>query len=84
MCLAAPSRITVIFEGGFLAEVESFGNKRKVGLAMVPEAKVGDYVLVHAGYAMEILDEEAARESLKTWEEILAVTGEAKSCTDKS
>ncbi|MBM7865734.1 HypC/HybG/HupF family hydrogenase formation chaperone [Heliobacterium gestii] len=74
MCLAAPSRIIAIQEGGFLAEVESFGNKRTVGLTLVPEAKVGDYVIVHAGFAVQILDEEAALDSLKAWEEILAAT----------
>ncbi|KAB2951779.1 HypC/HybG/HupF family hydrogenase formation chaperone [Heliorestis acidaminivorans] len=71
MCLAAPSQITHIEEGGFMAEVESFGNKRRVALIMVPTAKVGDYVLVHAGYAIQILDEEEAKESLRLWEEIL-------------
>ncbi|QGG48463.1 HypC/HybG/HupF family hydrogenase formation chaperone [Heliorestis convoluta] len=71
MCLAAPSRITRIEEASMMAEVESFGNKRKVSLLMVPEAKMGDYVLVHAGYAIQILDEADAKESLRLWEEIL-------------
>ncbi|MCW2278947.1 HypC/HybG/HupF family hydrogenase formation chaperone [Heliophilum fasciatum] len=74
MCLAAPAQIVRIEEGGWLAEVESFGNRRSVGLTLVPEAKVGDYVIVHAGFAVEIIDEEAAKISLATWEELLCST----------
>ncbi|HID17831.1 TPA: HypC/HybG/HupF family hydrogenase formation chaperone [Candidatus Bathyarchaeota archaeon] len=68
MCLAIPGRILSI--SGELAKVD-FGGRtvREVDVSLV-EAKVGDYVLVHAGYAIQVLDEEAAEETLKLWSEI--------------
>jgi hydrogenase expression/formation protein HypC len=70
MCLAVPGRILSIKEvseqgGERLANVDFNGNKVDVSLAMVPEAKKGDYVLVHAGYALETLDQSEAEQ---TWE----------------
>ncbi|MBP3723463.1 MAG: HypC/HybG/HupF family hydrogenase formation chaperone [Selenomonadaceae bacterium] len=51
MCLAVPARISEI--NGALAKVERKGVERDVSLMLLPDAKVGDYVLVHAGFAME-------------------------------
>ena len=51
MCLAVPARISEI--NGALAKVERKGVERDVSLMFLPDAKVGDYVLVHAGFAME-------------------------------
>lgn len=51
MCLAVPARILDI--NGALAKVERKGVERDVSLMLLPDAKVGDYVLVHAGFAME-------------------------------
>jgi len=68
MCLAVPTRIVHI--EGDLAEAEIGGVARTVSLAFVPEARVGDYVLIHAGFAISVLDEESARESLCLLEEI--------------
>lgn len=70
MCLAVPGRILNIKEttetgGERLANVDFHGNKVDVSLAMVPDAKKGDYVLVHAGYALETLDQTEAEQ---TWE----------------
>ena len=62
MCLAVPLRITAI--DGDLAMVEMGGVMRQVSLVLTPEAQVGDYVLVHTGFAINVLDEEAARETL--------------------
>lgn len=50
------------------------GTVREVDVSLV-EAKVGDYVLVHAGYAIQVLDEEAAEETLKLWREIFEKLG---------
>ncbi|MHC4916748.1 MAG: HypC/HybG/HupF family hydrogenase formation chaperone [Planctomycetota bacterium] len=62
MCLAVPGRITEIGERG--ARVDYGGGLvRDAGLDLLPAAKVGDYVLVHAGYAISLLDE---AEALKT------------------
>jgi hydrogenase expression/formation protein HypC len=63
MCLAIPARVTTIEEGS-LATVDIMGVTRRVSLDLVPEAVEGDYVLVHAGFALQIVDEEFAKETL--------------------
>jgi len=68
MCLAVPVR--VISREGNEAEVEIGGVKRRVSLVLTPEAKVGDYVLLHTGYAISVVDEAEAKETLKIFEEI--------------
>ena len=55
MCLAFPAKVLEITDD--LATVERSGVKRKASLMLLPEAKVGDYVLIHAGFAMQIIDE---------------------------
>jgi len=55
MCLAFPAKILEIKDD--LATVERAGVKRSASLMLLPEAKVGDYVLIHAGFAMQIIDE---------------------------
>ena len=56
MCLAFPAKVLEI--DGSLATVERAGVKRAASLMLLPEAKVGDYVLIHAGFAMQVIDEE--------------------------
>lgn len=68
MCLAIPMRITSI--SGEMAQVEVGGVERPVSLALTPEARVGDYVLVHTGFAISVLDEQEALETLRLFEEI--------------
>jgi hydrogenase expression/formation protein HypC len=68
MCLAVPVR--VIARTGDEAEVEIGGVKRQVSVMLTPEAKVGDYVLLHTGYAISVIDEAEARETLKLFEEM--------------
>jgi hydrogenase expression/formation protein HypC len=63
MCLAVPVEITSI--AGDQAEVDIGGVKRTVSIVLTPEAKVGDYVLLHTGYAINILDEQEAKETLQ-------------------
>jgi hydrogenase expression/formation protein HypC len=74
MCLAVPGRIVEIEEdaGLRMARVEFGGVIRRACLAYLPEAGVGDYVLVHVGFALSRLDERAAQETL----ELLAQIGE--------
>ena len=69
MCLAIPARITKI--EGDLAKVD-FGShvNQEVNIVLV-EAKEGDYVLVHAGYAIQVLDKKEAEETLQLWNELL-------------
>lgn len=62
MCLAVPVKIISI--EGDQAEVDIGGVGRRVSIALTPEARTGDYVLLHAGYALSVLDEEEARETL--------------------
>ena len=67
MCLAIPGKIesikTQLDELFRLAEVDFGGIKGEVNLCMVPEAKIGDYVLVHVGVALSVVDEEEARKT---------------------
>ena len=68
MCLAVPARIESI--DGQQAKVDIGGVRRTIGLWLTPEATVGDYVYLHAGYAISILDEEEALESLRLLREL--------------
>ena len=68
MCLAIPARIVTI--DGYQAEVEVGGVTRAIGLMLTPEAAVGDYVYVHAGYAISVIDEKEALESLRLLREL--------------
>ena len=74
MCYAVPGKVVEV--KGDIGVVD-FGNgvRREVMLAMV-DADVGDYVLVHAGYAIKVLDEKSALEILKEFEEILRLSRE--------
>jgi hydrogenase expression/formation protein HypC len=68
MCLAVPVIITKV--EGKEGEVEIGGVTRRISLWLTPEAKVGDYVLLHTGYAISVLDQEEAQETLKLFQEI--------------
>mgnify|MGYP005857400425 CR=1 FL=1 len=69
MCLAIPSRIIEINE--YLATVDVSGARKEISLLLLPEeALIGDYVLVHAGFAIQKVDEAAAHESLKLLHQI--------------
>jgi hydrogenase expression/formation protein HypC len=71
MCLAIPSEIIQIKDQ--MATIDLAGVRREVSLLLLPEeASVGDYVLVHAGFAIQKIDKEAAEESLRLLEEIAA------------
>jgi hydrogenase expression/formation protein HypC len=62
MCLGIPMKLVSV--EGNAGKAEQAGVRRTVALDLVPGAKVGDYVIVHAGYGIQILDEEAAQETL--------------------
>lgn len=66
MCLGVPGRITQVRESGLMrmGKVDFGGVTREVSLAYVPEAKKGDYVIVHAGFAISQVDEGEAKETL--------------------
>ena len=63
MCLAVPALIKSI--NGQQAEVEIDGVRREASIQLTPEAKAGDYVLLHTGYAINIIDPVEAEETLK-------------------
>jgi hydrogenase expression/formation protein HypC len=63
MCLAVPARIIEL--EGDRAVVDAMGNRWKAKTTLLPKAKLGDVVLIHAGFAIAVVDEEEAR---KTWE----------------
>ncbi|UCD28433.1 MAG: HypC/HybG/HupF family hydrogenase formation chaperone [Planctomycetota bacterium] len=71
MCLAVPGKIIAVHEakegdaGGASGTVDFQGSRLDVSLIMTPEARVGDWVLVHAGFALNVVDEKDARE---TWD----------------
>lgn len=69
MCLAIPAKVIEV--QGDIAKVD-FGEKvlRDVNVMLV-DARVGEYVLVHAGYAIQVVDRKAAEETLQLWEELL-------------
>jgi hydrogenase expression/formation protein HypC len=63
MCLAIPAKILSVGDDR-VAETDILGVRRKVALDLVPRAQVGDFVLVHAGYGIEVVSEEFANETL--------------------
>jgi hydrogenase expression/formation protein HypC len=68
MCLAVPVKVVSI--EGNEAEVEIGGVRRQVSIVLTPEANVGDYVLLHTGYAINVINEAEAQETLKILEEM--------------
>jgi hydrogenase expression/formation protein HypC len=68
MCLAIPALIKSIEDKE--AEAEIGGISRRISLWLTPEARVGDYVLVHTGYAINVLDQREAEETLKILRQI--------------
>ncbi|MFB0546796.1 MAG: HypC/HybG/HupF family hydrogenase formation chaperone [Anaerolineae bacterium] len=76
MCVAVPARVVEI--GGQIARLELGGVTREASLMLLPEVKVGDYVIVHAGFAIERLDEKEAEKTLELLAELgtLELAGE--------
>ena len=68
MCLSIPARIMSI--DGTMAEVSAGGAIFKAGLHMIENAEVGDYILLHAGFAIQKINEKEAAETIKLFEEM--------------
>jgi hydrogenase assembly chaperone HypC/HupF len=68
MCLSIPAKIVSI--DGCMAEVSAGGAIFKAGLHMIENAEVGDYILLHAGFAIQKISEKEAEETLRLFEEI--------------
>ncbi len=73
MCLAVPMKLVEI-SGSGVGKVDAGGVKADVSLAMAPDAKMGDYLIVHAGFAIEILDHEEAMIRLDLFRELAEAT----------
>ncbi len=71
MCLAIPSKIIKIKDN--IGTIDVDGVKRKASLLLIEDPEIGDYVIVHAGFAIHKIDEEAAKESLKLLKEAAAL-----------
>lgn len=72
MCLAVPGRVEAIYDeqGTRMGRVDFGGVIKDVCLACLPEIAVGDYTIVHVGFAISKIDEDSAKETLKTFEEL--------------
>ena len=76
MCIAAPAQIVKIDRDENLLYADFGGARQEARMDLLPDVEIGDYVLIHAGYAIEKLSEEAAKESLEAWEELLEILEE--------
>lgn len=72
MCLAIPGRVDSIYEanGARMGHVDFGGIRKEVCLAYVPDLQVGDYTIVHVGFALSKIDESAAHETLRVFSEM--------------
>ena len=72
MCLAIPGKVIEIYEdaGLIMGKIDYGGTINKACLAYVPDVKVGQYVIVHAGFAISVLDEDEAEEVFQTFDEL--------------
>lgn len=76
MCIAAPAQIVKIDKEENVLYADFGGARQAAKMDLLPDVEIGDYVLIHAGYAIEKLSEEAAKESLEAWEELLEILEE--------
>ncbi|MGE5398473.1 MAG: HypC/HybG/HupF family hydrogenase formation chaperone [Chitinophagales bacterium] len=72
MCLGVPGKIVELLPQK-MGKVDVRGNLVEISLRLTPEAEIGDWVLIHAGFAMEIIDEVLARETTEALEELESV-----------
>ena len=75
MCIAAPAKIVEIDTESNICAADFGGVRQNAKLDLLPD-EIGDYVLIHAGYAIEKLSEQAAKESLESWDELLEMLEE--------
>lgn len=69
MCVGVPAKVVIKHQ--YSAVVDVLGSQTTVGTIFVPEVAVGDYVIVHAGQAMSIVDEDYARQSVEEWRKLV-------------
>lgn len=66
MCVAVPAKIITVSDN--IAQIESAGVSKKIDISLVPEVSEGDYVIVHAGFAIQIVDGKEAKKILELFE----------------
>ncbi len=78
MCLAVPGKIIDIYnvDGLIMGKIDFGGVTRDACLAYIPEAKVGDYTIIHVGFALHLLDEKEAKQTLALLDEIAGLDDE--------
>jgi len=69
MCLAVPAKITRLEASG-AGLVDHLGSEVRTNFSLVPQAKVGDWVIVHAGFAISVMDAKEARKTLRLFREM--------------
>lgn len=72
MCLAVPGRVQSVYDqsGTLMGQVNFGGVLKEVCLVYLPESAIGDYIIVHVGFALSKIDETAALDTLRTFEEL--------------
>lgn len=72
MCLAVPGRVlsTAEVDGALMAQVDFGGVRKEVCLQYIPDAEIGEYVVVHVGFAIQRLDEQSALRTLANFEQL--------------
>ncbi len=78
MCLAIPGKVLEIYEenGLKMGRIDYAGTVNTACLAYVPEIELGQYAIVHAGFAISIVDEEEAQKTYEVWEELVQAAAE--------
>lgn len=72
MCLGVPAKIIRVMDNN-VAIVDVDDNELEISILLIPDVKIGQYVLVHAGFAMQVIDEESAQESMALIREMLKI-----------
>jgi len=80
MCLAVPVQVLAI--NGEEAEVDFGGVRRRISVVLTPDACIGDYVVLHTGFAISIMDQEEAQQTLKLLQELEAFAAEQEQETN--
>jgi hydrogenase expression/formation protein HypC len=71
MCLAVPAKIIALDESG-QGTASHLGSEVRANFSLVPQARLGDWVIIHAGFAISVMDEREARETLRLFKELAA------------
>ncbi|MCQ2973087.1 MAG: HypC/HybG/HupF family hydrogenase formation chaperone [archaeon] len=84
MCIAAPAKVLEINKETNSLVADFGGVRQEAKLDLLGDVEVGEYVLIHAGFAIEKLSEKAAKESLEAWEELLDILEEEDEMMEKA